>query len=81
MFGVSLGEIILILLLCLLVFGGKLPEMAKKAGQIYADLKNRLQEVREEISEKVTLDEDEEEEETKIIEADLPYKKEEEDDK
>lgn len=81
MFGVSLGEILLILLLCLLIFGGKLPEMAKKAGRIYADIKNKLQDVRDELSEKVNLEENEEEEETKIIEPELPYKKEEKDDK
>ena len=43
------GEILMILFVALLVFGGKLPEVARKMGRNVADLKQNVESLRKEI--------------------------------
>lgn len=47
------GEILMILFVALLVFGGRLPEVAKKMGRGVADLKRNVESFRQEIEKEV----------------------------
>jgi sec-independent protein translocase protein TatA len=43
-FNLSLGEVLVVLLVALLVFGGKLPEAARKFGSVLAEFKRGMNE-------------------------------------
>lgn len=43
-FDLSMGEVLLILFVALLVFGGKLPETARKVGQALSEFKRGMRE-------------------------------------
>ena len=45
----SFAEILTVLFVALLLFGGKLPEMARKLGRGVSDLKKNLESLKEEI--------------------------------
>ena len=56
--GIGTGEILVILLVALLVFGGKqLPQVARKLGKVWNEFQHTTQKAREEIQ-KILDDED-----------------------
>jgi sec-independent protein translocase protein TatA len=58
MFGISGGEIVVILLLVVMLFGAnKIPELAKGFGKGMRDIRNAANDIKQEIS--ATADEDE----------------------
>lgn len=46
---VGFEEIVVIVIVAIVIFGGKLPEVARKVAQQYARLKNYLNQMREEV--------------------------------
>ncbi len=53
MFGIGLGELILIAIVGLLLFGGKLPDVAYDLGRLARKLHRGLQDLRNELEDQI----------------------------
>lgn len=56
-FDLSMGEILVVLFVALLVFGGKLPETARKLGSVLSEFKRGMREEMRKVEEGIRVDE------------------------
>ncbi|HLG42555.1 MAG TPA: hypothetical protein VI643_04250 [Planctomycetota bacterium] len=47
--GIGFGEILLVLVIAIVIWGGELPKVARKAANYYVRLRNQLMQVRDEV--------------------------------
>ncbi len=47
--GIGFGEVLLVLVIAIVIWGGELPKVARKAANYYVRLRNQLMQVRDEV--------------------------------
>jgi TatA/E family protein of Tat protein translocase len=67
---IGFGEILVVLLIAFLLFGEKLPQVAKKVGSTYRDIREKFDKTRKEIQNEIdSVVEDDEDKHNKIDET------------